>query len=335
MRNQGLPIALSGCILAALLGGCGGLQGSPAGSLPSSAVAENPASRSTGAMGDLLYVAHASSIYDKHTFVSILSLPQGKVVAQISLGALSGMCSDTGGNVWLIVYRSNFQAYYAEKYAHGGTQPIAQIRMPKYYKSGCAVDPSSGDLAIMNPAGGSQEGHGSIDVWAGARPGKPAVYDVPFTPENAAYDDAGNLFFDGCACANSDPGLLFGELVKDSRAVAAIRLDKNTALPGGVQWDGHYIALQTGGYQPYLKGRPRIYRIEASGGLGHVVGIVIPKDTALTGTAWFATYGSSVVATTKAHRGQIDIWPYPAGGPHTHIVGRFGDVRGLVISFGH
>ncbi|MBV8531949.1 MAG: hypothetical protein JO104_11570 [Candidatus Eremiobacteraeota bacterium] len=335
MRIRGFYFALSGCVAATLLGGCGSLQGPMPGALPSSAAVETSAARLPDVQGDLLYVAHAPGFYDKNTLVSILSLPHGKRIATISLGELTGMCSDNAGNVWLIVYRSSRKAYYAEKYAHGGTEPIAQIRIPKYYGLGCAVDPSSGDLAVMNPGGGSQEGSGSIDVWAGARPGKPAVYDIPFTPENAAYDAAGNLFVDGCACANSDPWLLFGELVKGSRAVATVRLDKKTALPGGVQWDGQYIAVQTGGYQPYLKGRPRIYRLEASGGSGHVIGIVIPKDPALSGTAWFAVYGSSVVSTTRAHDGEIDIWPYPAGGPHTRIVGRFGYVRGLTISVGH
>jgi hypothetical protein len=304
------------------------------GSLPSSATEEAAASPLPGVGGDLLYVAHAPTIYDKRTYVSILSLPRGKPVARMSLEYVTGMCSDTAGNVWLIAYRSSFKIYYAEKYAHGGTKPIAQIRIPKFYGVGCAVDPSSGDLAIIDPAGGSRY-NGSIDVWAGARPGKPAVYDVPFNPENGAYDNEGNLFVDGCACSNSDPGLIFGELVKGSHAVAGVRLDKNTALPGGVQWDGHYIALQTGGYHPYLKGRPRIYRLEASGGWGQVVGTVIPKDPALDGTAEFAVYGGSVVSTTGGRRGEIDIWPYPAGGPHTRTIGLFGDVRGLTISAGH
>jgi hypothetical protein len=248
---------------------------------------------------------------------------------------VTAMCSDTAGNIWLIAYRSGPKAYYAEKYPHGATKPIAEIRIPKYYGSGCAVDPSSGDLAIMDPAGGKQEGSGSIVVWANARSGKPAVYDVPFNPENGAYDNDGNLFFDGCDCSNSDPWLIFGELAKGRHAVAALRLDKKTALPGGVQWDGRYVAVQTGGYQPYLKGRPRIYRFEASSGLGHVVGTVIPKNPALSGTAFFAVYGSSVVSTTGAQRGEIDIWPYPGGGVHTRTVGLFGDVRGLTISAGH
>jgi len=335
MRIRGFRFALSTCTVA-LLAACGGIQGPAPGSLPNGAAAQPPASRLPDFRADLLYVAHAPSIYDNHTSVSILSLPQGKPVAQISLEYLSGMCSDSAGNVWLIVYRSGLKAYYVEKYAHGGTEPIAQIRIPKDYGLGCAVDPSSGDLALMIPNGGSQHGYnGTIDVWAGARPGKPAVYDVPFEPENGAYDDAGNLFVDGCVCWNSDPWVLFGELLKGGHAVASVRLTKNTALPGGVQWDGHYIAVQTGGYQPYLKGRPRIYRLEASGGSGHVVGIVIPKDPPLSGTAWFTVYGSSVVSTTGDHRGVIDIWPYPSGGPHTRIVGRFGDVRGLTISVAH
>jgi hypothetical protein len=334
MTFRGLYRSLGGCIAAALLAACGGPQGSMPLSLPNGVALGTSATRLPGVRDDLLYVAHARSIYDTRTLVSILSLPQGKPVAKLSLHSFSGMCSDAAGNVWFIVYRSSRKAYYAEEYAHGGTKPIAQIRLSKVYAVGCAVDPSSGDLAVMNRAGGSQEGAGAIDVWAGARPGKPAVYEVPFNPENGAYDNDGDLFFDGCACLNSDPWLLLGELVKGSHAVTAVRLNKNTALPGGVQWDGSYIAVQTGGYQDYLKGRPRIYRLEASSGLGHVIGVVIPKAPALSGTAWFSVYGNSVVSTSRAPRGEVDVWPYPAGGPHTRILGRFGDVRGITISVG-
>jgi hypothetical protein len=61
---------------------------------------------------------------------------------------------------------------------------------------------------------------------------------------------------------------------------------------------------------------------------------VIPKDPALSGVAWFAVYGNSVVSTQDIHHGQVDIWPYPTGGANTGIVGSFGYIRGLTISVG-
>jgi hypothetical protein len=329
MRFCSGALGLAGSL--ALLGGCGGIQQPLPG--PLAGAAQGTSTRPP-VSGDLLYVAHARNIYETHTSVSIFSLPQGKPVARISLGELSGMCSDTAGNVWLVVYRSSLKAFYAEKYAHGGAEPIARIRISKYYVSGCAVDPSSGDLAVMSSAGGSQ-GNGSVDVWTGARPGEPAVHDVPFTPKNGAYDDAGNLFVDGCGCADSDPWLLFGELLKGRHAVTTVGIDKKTALPGGVQWDGQYIAVQTGGHLRRLMGRPRVYRLEVSAGSAHVVGVVIPKNPALSSTAWFAVSGSSIVSTSGAHSSEVDIWPYPAGGPHTRIIGSFGDIRGLTVSVGH
>lgn len=313
----------------AVASGCGGSRGQMPGP-PVSAAAEGPASQQPNVRGDLLYVAHIHGLRDRHTVVSMLTLPLGKPVAKISVGYLSGMCSDASGNVWLVVWHAHPHGYYLEEYAHGGTQPIAQIRIPRgVIGGGCAVDPSSGDLAAINEVGGNRTLNGSIDVWAGARAGKPTAYDVPFVPENGAYDDNGNLFFDGRP-AGSDPGFRFGELAKGSGAVAAIGIDKKTALAGGVLWDGTYVAVQTGGYQPFLKGRPRIYRIESVSGSGHVIGIVVPRDPALRGTAWFALYGHSVVSISERNR--IDVWPYPAGGRRTRIIGRFGNIRGLTIS---
>jgi hypothetical protein len=321
MRCRGYVLAFAAIL--AIPAGCGGSAGQTM--TPSQAPAQSIASN---LRRDLLYVAHARSYSAKQTAVSILTFPQGRPVATISVGYLSGMCSDTSGNVWLIVWRPHSKGYYLDEYAHGGTKPIAQIRIPDGgFGNGCAVDPKSGDLAVMNPAGGAPYG-GLIDVWAGARAGKPAVYDVPFVPENGAYDDHGNLFVDGRP-GGSDPWLLFGVLAKGSGAVANLRLSKKTSFPGGVQWDGKYVAVQTGGYQPYLRGRPRIYRIRIS---GNVVGTVIPKDPALHGTAWFAVRNDSVVSMTGPHGDQIDVWPYPAGGSHTRVIGRFGNIRGLTIS---
>jgi hypothetical protein len=318
--------------IAVMLSGCASQTQLPMGSAPSGVGAVGQALTQPSAHGDLLYVAHARSYSARHTVVSILTLPQGKPVATIAAGYLSGMCSDGSGNVWLVVWRAHPEGYYLDEYAHGGTKPIAQIRIPSGgFGNGCAVDPKSGDLAVMNPTGGSSEYRGSIDVWAGAREGKPAVYDVPFLPKNGAYDESGNLFVDGTP-GGSDPWLLFGELVKGGSAVASVRIDKKTALPGGVQWDGKYIAVQTGGYHPYMRGNPRIYRIKMSGTSGRVVGVVIPRDPALRGTAWFAVYGDSVISITGSHKSKVEIWPYPAGSGEAHVIGRFNEVRGLTIS---
>ena len=279
----------------------------------------------------LLYVAHKASYTSDGTTISILTFPQNKPVATIRVGYLSGMCSDSSGNVWIVVYQEHPAGYYLVKYPHGKTKPIEQIRIPERgFGNGCAVDPSTGDLAVTIAAGGSSGG-GSVEIWAGGRAGTPATYSVPFNPINDAYDEHGNLFIDGNP-GGSDPWLLFGELAKGSGAVASVTLDRKTSLPGAVQWDGAYIAVETGGYQPYMRGNPRIYRIEMSGSGARVVQTVIAKDPPLRGTTPFVVSGNSVVATSQRRQGEVDVWPYPAGGSATQIIGRFGYVRGLTIS---
>jgi hypothetical protein len=329
LRSAGCWVVFG--VLAIVLAGCGGAVG-PSVGLGSQGV---PMGASRGSYaGNLLYVAHTDNFSDQHGVVSILTLPDGKLFASIKVGPLSGMCSDTSGNVWLVVWKAHPHGWVLDEYAHGGTTPIAEIRMLSgQYGLGCAVDPENGELAVMNPGSGSNGFNGSIDVWGAGYKGKPAVYDAPFVPENGGYDDRGNLFFDGKP-AGSDIKGQFGELAKGSGAVVSIKIDRHTALPGGVQWDGQYFAFQTGGYQLYMKGPPRIYRIEISGKTGRVVGAVIPSQPELRGTAWFALDGDSVVSMAAPHGLELDLWPYPPGGPHTAEIGRFRNIRGLTISAG-
>jgi hypothetical protein len=280
---------------------------------------------------DLLYVGHVDgeASHKPRGVVSILTFPQGKPVATISGFGPWGMCSDPSGNVWIVAYTP--EAWYLYQFAHGGTKPIAKIRMPKgSFGVGCAVDPTTGNLAVMNDSNGVSYS-GSIDVWAGAQPGKPAVYNVPFVPQYAAYDDQGNLFFDGFP-GGSDFSLVLGEVARGSDSVTRIRLDKRIAFPGGVQWDGAYIAVETGGFES--KGRPRIYRVQVSGSSGTVVGAVYPSDPALYYAAVFCIDGRTMVSMAGSKGGRIELWPYPAGGKSTKFIGRFKGVRGMAISAG-
>lgn len=320
-----LAIAFSTTSL--LLAGCGGV--SP---MAGSGVQASMGASRAGYAGDLLYVAHGDGLSGRHGVVSILTLPAGKPYASIKFGYLSGICSDTSGNVWLVVWKTHPHGYYLDEYAHGGTAPIAEVRIPKGgFGFGCAVDPTSGDLAVMSPSE-STPYRGSIDVWTTGYKGEPAIYDVPFVPENGAYDDSGNLFIDGKP-GGSDIGALFADLAKGSRAVMGVKVDRHTSLAGGVQWDGKYFAFQTGGYHPFMKGPPRIYRVEISGTSGHVVGADIPSEPQLYGVAWFALEGDSVISMA-GDGSQLDVWPYPIGGPHTAHLGRFRYIRGLTISVG-
>lgn len=312
-------------VAGAMAAGCGGFTAQSTLPRPS---LQNAAPSVRGA---LLYVAHVEGLakHQPHGVVAILTYPQGNPVATITGISPWGICSDTAGNVWVVSYTA--RGWYVYEFAHGGTKPIARISMPKHYSFGtsCAVDPTSGDLAVANQSNGVSY-TGSIDVWAGAKPGKLVVYTVPFVPQNAAYDDRGNLFFDGFP-GGSDLNLVFGELAHGSKAVTRVQLDKRIGLPGGVQWDGKYVAVETGGWG-LINRLSRIYRVQVSGSIGKVVDGVYPKDPKLHYATYICIDGKSVVSMAGSAGDMVYRWPYPAGGSHTQFIGHFGSIRGMTIS---
>lgn len=330
MKNMNFSSSfLSLSAAAAFLAGCGESRGQAPGVPPLQTAAKTGARAQTTA-GDLLYIAHeGASNYTKHGVISILSYPGGMPVARIRHVAALGMCSDRSGNVWVIAYVSG--AFEMLEYAHGGTTPIAEIAMPKnFYAGGCAVDPASGDLAVANERSGNPYG-GRIYVWAGARPGKPAVHKAPFVPEFVTYDDKGNIFAAGYP-GGSDFWLVLGELPKGARELERIKLDKSTGVPGSIAWDGRRIAVGTGGFP--LKGTPRIYRVRISGASGRVTGETVPRDPAMYYRPIFSLLGDSVVSIAGSAGDRVDVWPYPSGGTRTQYIGFFERIEGMTISVG-
>jgi hypothetical protein len=140
-----------------------------------------------------LYVAHVLGSGNlAHTVIAVLSLSE-KVVANITgHGYATGKCADASGNIWVPYYLHH--NWYVDKFARDGTKPVAELRPPKRsYLAGCAVDPVSGDLTVMD------KGTSAVDIWRGAREGKPATHSVSFPLSNAVYDGAGDLFVTGSA----------------------------------------------------------------------------------------------------------------------------------------
>lgn len=314
---------------AALLTACGGSHGQALGAPALQAVA-NPGARAQTSADDLLYIAHEGASRDpRRIVVSILSYPGGIPVAKIRHIGAQGMCTDSSGNVWMVAYVSG--AFELLEYAHGGTTPIAQIAMPKhsYYPRGCAVDPVTGDLAVADANGGPYGGR--IDVWAGARSGKPAVHKAPFVPQYVTYDDKGDIVVAGYP-GGSDFWLVLGELPKGARRVEYIKLDKPTGLPGSIEWGGTHVAVGTGGFE--LKGAPRIYRVKISGTTGRVTGETVPRDPAMYYQSIFALLGNRIVSLAGTRGDRVEVWPYPKSGMGTQYTGFFKQVKAMTISPG-
>jgi hypothetical protein len=287
-----------------VLAGCGGAGTTSAVSLGAMTGREHNVSRS---YADLLY---ASGI----TEVAILTYPGGENVGSISGIVPAGICTDaSNGNVWIVT--EEYKGFYAYEFSHGGTTPIAKVKVPDALMVlECAVDPSTHDLAVTNWGG---ELHSYIFVYPGGT-GNPNAYSPPFPPQSVVYDNEGNLFTTGES--ESDP-FQFAELPKGSSTFTNIHLDRPAAGPGGLAWDGKYVVVgcgDQGGGQKFQ----RICRVRIEGSRGRVVSTRVFKGLAKRNFFWLQ--GDTIIAAREHGRIGDAFWRYPQGGePYRTGVGSF------------
>jgi hypothetical protein len=205
-----------------------------------------------------------------------------------------GLCADKKGNVWIV----DDGHQQIVEYKHGATSPIATLSDQGEYPEGCSVDPTTGNLAVTNLY--STSGDGSISVYAHAS-GKPANYSDPSIANFrfCGYDDKGNLFADGVKTSSA---FAFAELPKGGSSLTIIALQQNIEWPGGVQWDGKYVAV--GDTDAGI-----IYRTNGAG--GKVKGSTSLGDSDYVNQFWIA--GKTVVAPSQ-DGGDVGLYTYPAGG---------------------
>jgi hypothetical protein len=193
------------------------------------------------ASGDLLYVSDDGLgavlvyAYTPHAIRFV-----GEILQPTQPGPI---CVDKQQNVW-ILGSYNSESYQATEYAHGGTSPIDLINDPAGFTTGCAVDPSTGNLAISSrPAV-----NGELPTIAVYVPGshKPALHPdkaVPFLSDCCAYDPHGNLYgYSGEA--NGDTTLF--ELPAKSRKFRTVALNRDIDDYYGLQWVGKYLTIGDG-----------------------------------------------------------------------------------------
>jgi hypothetical protein len=319
------PYALGVCTVIATLAGCGGSQINPPGATQGVALQRNGAmavhpdhSRSWMApqakSDSLLYISDLGT-----NAVYVFSYPKGTLVGTLAgFAAPFGECVGNKGDVFI----ANYEASNIIKYAHGGTSPIATLSDPGYFPGDCAVDPTTGNLAVTNLMT-TGNGQGTVAIYKDAA-GKPtAYYTDPVISRMAfcGYDKAGNLFVDGLTSGNA---FAFAELPKGSKSFRKITLNQHIETPDGMQWDGTHMAVEDGSVGV-------IYRFAISGTKGTEVG-----TTPLVGSAnvlQFWIDGPKVVGANNSS-GTVTFWNYPAGGSGTKTITGLVQPLGVTVSTG-
>lgn len=243
---------------------------------------------------DLLYVSDVGT-----REVKIYSYPAGAL--QGTLAGFSepwGLCVDAAGKVFV----TDLTAMRIFEFPHGASKPSAILKDPGEEPGGCAVDPTTGNLAVANVST-PYSGAGNLAIYQHAR-GKPKTYQdtAILYYQFCGYDGRGNLYVDGTKAG----ALQLAELPSGHSSLANIKLDQGIRFAGAVQWAGTSLAI--GDYESNA-----IYRFRITGGLGTKIG-----ETHLLGASFpigFWIAGSTVIAPND-DGANVMYWKYPAGGSH-------------------
>ncbi len=226
----------------------------------------------------------------------------------------NGLCVDKAGDV----YVASFSGEEVSEYAHGGKRPIKTLAVDGA-ANGCAVDPTTGDLAVtLNCDGpvGACYPSGTVLIYKRAER-RPETRTDGNSPEMfyCAYDKEGNLFIDGLG-----KGIVFAELSKRSKTFTSIALvlPKSTGAPGALQWADGYLAVAAADgnaiYEYRIDGdrASRVHSTPLSG-----------LSSGSSGMSQFWIIGGMVVApgtTARYPKGLVGLFKYPAGGKPTKLI---------------
>lgn len=308
-------------IVAPLVSSCNGAQ-SAGGALPvavphTAALREDSVVLPEAASSDLLYITNYST-------VAIYSYPQAKHVGTLKgFVSTSAECTDSDGNVYI----TNEKPVAIYEYQHGKTKRSKTFLVKHGGADGCAIDPTSGDLAVS--------GNGST-VTIFKPGGKQYRVNDPgmFYNYYCTYDTKGDLFVDGLANATGQTRL--AELRRGSKTFAAISSDVPLALTNNIQWVGSYLTALY-----YVHGRGKKYtpflaqlsvkqsearKVAASplGGAAYAILQYYVSGDTVFAPNWYYPHGHE--------KKNILVYKYPSGGTPISSLSKVADPRGVVLS---
>jgi hypothetical protein len=262
-----------------------GSQTSPAALLGGSA--HSWMSPRAAASTNLLYVSNASNVtvydYNNGQNVTLVGTLTG-------FSSPQGMCTDKNGNVWIADYNTRTMF----EYAHGGTSPIAHITPKEGFPYACAVDRTTGNLAVSywHP-NGHYRNYAEVVVYQNAT-GHGAEYGPPtgfYRSYFLTYDDSGNLFTTGFECGyyecyNAKQNVPLFELKAGGAQFLQLGGAARQSNVSGLVWVNPSFLMGTGKSGP--KGAGAV-KVQVTGDQAKVVAKVPFAQT-------FLTYGFTVRA---------------------------------------
>lgn len=171
---------------------------------------------------------------------------------------------DKKGNFFVVNLNQNHGNPSIVEFAHGGTTPNETLSDPQPEPYACAIDPTTGNLAVSNESG-------AVGIYTKAQ-GSPNLIADGFMALMlwCGYDKNGDLFVDGL---NNQITSEFDELPKGQTAFKQIALNQGVGFPGNIQWDGTYLTLADVVYRG--NNASAIYQLKVSGSAGTIVGTTV------------------------------------------------------------
>jgi len=278
---------------------------------------------------DLLYVSNVKdglvNVYDyqHRTLVGILT----------GFTSPRGECANAAGDVYI----TDAFAGTITEYEHGGKKPLQVLADDYYEPLSCAVDHTTGNLAVANSSTYSNEG-GNLAIYPGGT-GKPVFYGPPSGGAiqfgGCAYDDHGNLFTSAGASTTYQAFYYYYYLPKKSTQLRLISI----SAPGSSQvagtvafWDGQYWVVVSDN---------KLYRYSIGTKAHYIDAVVLSGAYSLYGQLsiyqkHWKSLGSKVVgAAGNQSQDVVAYWDYPAGGdPIATITKPLDEAWGITISLG-
>lgn len=296
MRSASIGAGVIGALVA-VVAGCSGVANGTVTPFTSGQARAHPAS---GSRGDLVYAVTAKGIV-------VLTYPNWSIAARIrGFRSWYSICSDpNNGNVFALTGTNEI-----DEYAHGGTTPIATFSLPSGYPNACAVDPTTGNLAVV--AGGvPTELSDSVFIYPQAQ-GTPAVYSDKRLPGlvSPAYDGSGNLFI---GAQDRFRAFRLAELKAGHNDFLEIKVNgAHNVYPHQLQWDGNYLVFLNTNGAGY---GTTVNQVTLNGRIGTIV-----RTFLLTHCQddQFSIFRGSLLdfyyPPKQRDNYAVAAWPYPAGG---------------------